>query len=124
MKVLLLNLWRVINSKGGTEKVFFAMANAMVDKGYEIVALALENKQGKPFFPVDDRVKFINVGAGYNGKMSFVQKLRRLTRMSTNDKRTFDEQEVYGKPRAARIKLVLDREKPDVIVSYNVEATR
>ena len=124
MKVLLLNLWRVINSKGGTEKVFFAMANAMVDKGYEIVALALENKQGKPFFPVDDRVKFINVGLGYKKKINLVQKLHRLTFITKKGRHNFCEQKVYDPPRAVRIKPILDREEPDVIVSYNVEATR
>ena len=29
-KVVLVNLWRVVNAYGGTEKVFFDMANVMV----------------------------------------------------------------------------------------------
>lgn len=44
MKVFLLDLWRVINSKGGTEKVFFSMANALDERGYEVVAVGLDNK--------------------------------------------------------------------------------
>src|SRR5574344_432741 len=100
------------------------MANALAAKGYEVVALALENKQGKPFFYLDDRVIFINVGVAYNAKVSLIQKLRRITFITRKGRHTFCEQKIFDPPRAARIKPVLDREKPDVIVSYNVEATR
>lgn len=71
MKVLLLDLWRVINSKGGTEKVLFSMANALVERGYTITVLALDNVPGNPFFDIDSRVKFINAGTGYIEKSPF-----------------------------------------------------
>ena len=34
--VVLLNLWRVVGSKGGTEKVFCDMANALHNRGYDV----------------------------------------------------------------------------------------
>ena len=34
MRILLLNTYRVVNAKGGTEKVFCDMANAMAEKGH------------------------------------------------------------------------------------------
>lgn len=49
MKILLLNLWRVIESKGGTEKVFFDMGNNLSARGYEVIAVAMDNKDGNPF---------------------------------------------------------------------------
>ena len=45
MKILLLNTWRVINSKDGTEKVFCNMANALVESGHRVLAVACENKK-------------------------------------------------------------------------------
>ena len=48
MKILLVDLWRVINSIGGTEKVFFSMANALADRGYNVTAVELDNTVGKP----------------------------------------------------------------------------
>ena len=39
MRILLLNTYRVVNAKGGTEKVFCDMANAMVEKGHEVFAV-------------------------------------------------------------------------------------
>ena len=47
MKVLLLNLWRIIDSKGGTEKVFFSMANELNRRGINVVAVGFENKVGE-----------------------------------------------------------------------------
>ena len=50
MKILLLNLWGVMDSKGGTEKVFFDMAAALADRNYDVTALVLENKTTPPVF--------------------------------------------------------------------------
>lgn len=50
MKILLLNLWGVMDGKGGTEKVFFDMAAALADRNYDVTALVLENKITPPVF--------------------------------------------------------------------------
>jgi len=46
MKVLLVNLWRMIDAKGGAEKVFCNMANAMAERGFEVVGVCVDNKKG------------------------------------------------------------------------------
>lgn len=50
MKILLLNLWGVIDGKGGTEKVFFDMAGALAERNHTVTALVLENKTTPPIF--------------------------------------------------------------------------
>lgn len=50
MRILLLNTYRVVNAKGGTEKVFCDMANAMAEKGHEVFAVCLDENQGLPGF--------------------------------------------------------------------------
>lgn len=44
MKILLINLWQIIDAKGGTEKVFCNMANAMVERNHKVTAVCLENR--------------------------------------------------------------------------------
>lgn len=67
MKVVLVNLWRVLNAYGGTEKVFFSMGNALVERGYSVTAIACDNNDGEPVFPVDSRVQFKNIPVKLRG---------------------------------------------------------
>lgn len=54
------------------------MANALVQRGYAVTALALDNTLGNPFFHVDEKVKFINCGIGFVEKKSFLYRLTRI----------------------------------------------
>ena len=65
MKILLSLIGRIINSTGGVEKVACDMANAMVERGHDVTILNFEDKEGMPFFRLDKRVKFINLGKGH-----------------------------------------------------------
>lgn len=58
--VLLLNVDRVINEKGGREKVFCDMANALAERGYIVTAICCDPIKGKPSFPISNKVRFIN----------------------------------------------------------------
>lgn len=123
MKVLLVDLWRVINSKGGTEKVLFSMANALVERGYTVTILALDNTSGTPFFDIDARVKFINAGIGYSEAKPFLYRIKRALCGSKEKRHLYDEM-LFDKPKAEAMSPVIEKEKPDIIISYNVEATR
>lgn len=123
MKILLINLWPVIDSKGGTEKVFFDMANAFASKGHNVVALACDNKLGNPFFPVSDKVKFINVGIGYQPKFTLWQRVWGKICGNKNARHCFRER-IVDVQQAKLLVPVIEKEQPDIIVSYNVGATR
>lgn len=58
--IVLVNVWRVVNAKGGTEKVFCDMANALSKRGYEVTALFCDPNQGEPGFPVENGVRCVN----------------------------------------------------------------
>lgn len=60
MKIALLNLWRVNNARGGTEKVFFNMAEAMTRLGHDVVCFASDSGDGEP--------PYLNKNAGYRFK--------------------------------------------------------
>lgn len=76
MKILLVDLWRIIKYKGGAEKVFFDMANTMSRRGHNVTALGLQDAEGKPSFYVDSKVRFVNAGIGLKVKKFFFKKLR------------------------------------------------
>ena len=58
--VILLNLWRVVNTKGGTEKVLCEMANALNHLGYDVSIICHDEHTGKPGFHLDENIRFIN----------------------------------------------------------------
>lgn len=69
LNIVLINTWRLINAKGGTEKVFCDMANALDERGHNVVAICHDKEQGEPGFPLSKRVKLINA---YGNKTPFL----------------------------------------------------
>ena len=58
--IVLVNTWRVVQSKGGTERVFCDLANELVLMGYQVTALCCEKKIGRPGFLLLPQVEFVN----------------------------------------------------------------
>ncbi|MBQ7883293.1 MAG: glycosyltransferase family 4 protein [Phascolarctobacterium sp.] len=121
MKVLLYDTFRVIDAKGGTEKVFCNMANALVNLGYEVTALIFENKKGKPFFPLDSRVELINAGIGFNSH-NLINNFIALFSISKHN-RHIKRYNYKNKRIAEKIRPYLSQINPDVIISFTVEGT-
>lgn len=70
MKIALLNTYRVIQGRGGAEKVFCELANGFAQCGHEVLALAYDEAEGRPFYPLDSRVIFMNTWSGRNVLLS------------------------------------------------------
>ena len=121
MNILLLNTWRVINSKGGTEKVFCNMANALTDRGHTVLALACENKTGSPFFSLNSKVKFINIG----NLTSYEKVVREI--LTVFEFRKVDRVRKRIKLRAyfmqKKLSPVIKNFNPDVIISFTSDGT-
>lgn len=58
--IILLNTGRVTNAKGGTEKVFCDMANALIKRGYEVTLLFCDTNQGKAGFHIENGIRYVN----------------------------------------------------------------
>lgn len=127
MKILLVNLSKMIDDTGGTAKVNCTFANEMVRRGYDVATVYSDDKDGKFFFPIDDKVRLYNLRR-YEGK---VQKLplryrvmRELVRgFSKKQAATINEAftEKYLVPIAREI---LEKEQPDVIVCFQPAAAK
>ena len=62
MKIGIINDYPLINSVGGTEKVFCDLANAMVQRGHEVTAVCFDGINGEPRFELDSRVHLVDAG--------------------------------------------------------------
>lgn len=63
LNIVLVDTWKVINSKGGAERVFCDMANALEIMGHSVTAICLDLlADGRPGFPLSENVRFINAG--------------------------------------------------------------
>ena len=86
MKIMLLDFLKVVNSAGGAERVFCNMANEFVNRGYDVYAVCCDWEQGKPFYELDEQVRFINIdGSGkqtkFAGHLKIEKEILRLFRM-------------------------------------------
>ncbi len=115
MKILFYQRSDVINSGGGTEKVLCFLSSELAEKGYDVTFMTNENKKGKPFFNLSNKVKFINIGGtNFKGFKKFIFKLIKSTpflekfKNFNNYKYTSDI--VYNS---------IDKIKPDLIILAN-----
>lgn len=121
--VVLVNLWRVINAKGGTEQVFSAMANALVERGYEVTALCVDKTKGEPGFRISEKVRFVNA---YTKPDFFQSKLwMNMSCWSSNRKRRHILRSRFKyKSIGVSIQSALKRiPDADIFISYQPEAT-
>ena len=122
MRILMVNLWKMINSAGGAEKVFCEMANMLSERGHSVTAIAFDKNKGKPFYAVNENVKFINSGQGCKLGKNLWQKIR-ASFYSKNEKELYSE-EIYDDIRSKRLAPFVNEKDFDVIISYNPSATR
>lgn len=90
---------------GGMERVLANKANYLARRGYEVVIVTTDQQGNPPFFPLDERIRCIDLGINYeenNGK-SFANKLLHYPL----------KQYLHKK----RLTAVLKQERPDITLS-------
>lgn len=115
MKILLSLIGDIIGTTGGVEKVLCNMANAMAERGHDVTIMAFVNKEGKPFFALNDSVEFCNMGLGF--------KYKHLWTNITNlfmDKNTREFRRLMTDCRhiADRVDSFVSKLNPDIIVAF------
>lgn len=125
MKIVLLNLWGINNSYGGTEKVFFEMANALNQKGHSVTALTYDTSSGHPAFQIDKEVTYRNCGEPLFEKIlhhGFWSKLKTCL-IHDRQKRRIKRCASEAKAKSSAITTAIEEVNPDVIVSFQQETT-
>lgn len=119
-----------VDRSGGVEKVTCQFANEMVRRGHEVTILYLDDTEGHAYFPLDEKVKEINI-LFKDGKQVVSKKLPLVLEIKREIARLFSQtkaQEINaihkGKAYGKRIKEVLDEIKPDIVLSCSVPSTK
>ncbi len=120
--VLLINSWRVVGAKGGTEKVFCTLANALSKRGFAVTMLCCDANRGKTGFPVDENVRFLNVGEPESGVERFFCKMKTFSfdSKTRKQKREFCKIERLARLFAKETRVI---EEADVVISFQPETT-
>ena len=125
MNIVLLNFDSVVNSFGGTARVFANMANELVAKGHNVTGLTYELADGVPAFEIDKRVHLKNCCSGLAEKIFHNENLAKLRTFYIRDRkvRRIKRIKIELSSRSSAIEKALQEAKPDVIVAFQQPAT-
>lgn len=119
-----------VNMPGGVEKVTCNLANALVHRGHEVTILYRDDKEGQPYFPLDERVNQYNI-LFENGKKVVSEKLPLPLRVARELVRPFKQSAAQavnakfkGKQYGPRIRKFLDKHPADVILSCSIPSAK
>lgn len=122
MKVMLADFHKFIGYSGGIENVFAKMASALSERNYDVIAVFADEKiEGEPFFAVPQSVKLLNLyhlpGEKAVKPSGLTKALREVIRpFSRAAARDQNYRLLYQAK--AQLSRLLEKEKPDVIVSF------
>ena len=98
------------------------MASALSAK-YDVTALAMTQRGGKPFFYMSQKVHFIHMDHCYGKQKNLVHKILRSFRIRKLQRRSYDQQ--YEDPIwGAMMEPVIRQTNPDVIVAFSLDLAR
>lgn len=122
MKVMLADFHKFIGYSGGIENVFAKMASAFSERNYDVIAVFADEKtEGEPFFAVPESVKLLNL---YHLPGEKAVKPSGLTKALREVIRPFSRAAARNQnycllyQAKAQLSRLLEKEKPDVIVSF------
>ncbi len=120
--IVLLNIWPVIESSGGAEKVFCDLANALSSMHFKVTAICCDKKKGRPYFFLSENVNLINIGPQtpfyYRNNLinllsiSPSRRQRHLNRASLSSKIVYEA-----------LDPVLKKLNPDIYISFQDQST-
>lgn len=122
------NWW--VGMSGGMERVVCQFANAMCERGHEVTILYLGDREGDPFYPLDHKVKQVNI-LFKNGKRVLMRRLpffkrihRELGRLISQKKAQEINTRYRGQMYGPRIIECLKEINADVIVSCSPDSAK
>ena len=122
LKIAMVFSWSIFDQRGGAERIMCEMASELTKRGHCVTVLSPDKQNGKPAYPIDDRVKLFFWGEGlacnkiskiYRNVKSWnpdVRIRRSLRRFYELDEKVF------------RLKDFLSKLHADVVIAYSFEA--
>ena len=110
-----------IGNPGGTERVFCEMANALTARGHEVYAVCNDVRPVRPFYPLDDRVHFINLdGSGCRKRKPFIWKVFRLFRPVAPNMWDRHIGDPFSDKRIEPLVRLIQEVQPNIVILYDV----
>ena len=134
-KIMLIDEFKLVNYAGGIEQVVCGFANDFVRRGYDVTLVSLDREKGVPFFPLNERVSFINLCYDIGGlyftpayfwsklKKEFVRLLYGPGLISKGKKVRAPKKEYYYNEFERRLALVFAKDMPDIILTSSATST-
>lgn len=122
MHVAIITLHQIINSYGGTAKVFIDMANNLAMKGHSVTAIFYDPREGSPAFEVNNKVYLANCYTKNQKHISAIDKIKILL-TPFKDQRKIKKIEADFKDKEANTIQIFKNTTPDVIISFQQEAS-
>lgn len=127
MRILMINLTKMVNHSDGVAKVVCAFANEMVRRGHEVSVIHSDEKEGNFFFPLDETINIFNANKNIDGSLIkrpvYLKILREMYRIVDKEKaqlvnRNFDEKNLVK-----NIERYIKIAEPDIIISHQPESS-
>ena len=115
---------------GGVEKVTCELANALVDRGHEVTVLYRDGKKGNPYFPLDNKVKQVNIL--YKGDKQVISEnlptrlriMREAVRLFSQSKAQGINAKYKGRQYGLVINQYLNHHAVDVVISCSIPSAK
>ena len=127
MRLLLANFSKMVGDTGGAAKVHCSFANEMKRRGHDVAMVFCDDKIGKPFFPVDEGIELYNLQHYEDTNVIFPTYLkvkREIVRAFSTRRGRAVNNEFVEKYLLKAAKKVLQRVRPDIIVTWQPAASK
>ena len=127
MKILFIDENKVVNYAGGIEKVLCDFANEFTKRGHKVFLLCMDAESGKPFFRLDEKVRFINLArrTEYYGEFfDYHWTLKKLQREVSKlwSKEHDCKQSYFFRGFIQRLDINLQKIQPNVVISIGPDS--
>ncbi len=119
-----------VDMPGGVEKLTCYLSSDLVKKGYDVTVLYRDGIEGNPHFPIDSKVRQLNIlfenrHKVVSEKLPFTLRVyRELARLFSQKKAQGINAEFTGRPYGPRIRRFLNEYPADVILSCSAPSTK
>ncbi len=124
MKLMQICFSPILNGAGGVEKVYCNMSNYFSDK-FDVTNICCDNREGKPFFYLNERATFINLARLADFKVPISIKIwNEIVRLVKQIGIALEfPREVYIRRQVKNVLgKCITKERPDVIICYELRS--
>ena len=120
MRIMLLNVAKMVQDSGGLSKVTCAFANEMERRGHEVSLVYSDDRQGETFFPLSSAVRAYNLRhyGGQQHTFPLHLKIKREVMRAVDQRRGRAVNNQFTRENLiAPLRAILTKEEPEVIVA-------